>query len=73
MTKIVKGLKHILLCYKYVEKNISWCFEVVSFTDLVNSVDPALTELHDKPVSMEQLGIHDGNGQSYGYIIYRWG
>ena len=28
MTKIVKGLKHILLCYKLVEKNICQLVQV---------------------------------------------
>ena len=45
--------------------------EIMSFTDIVNSIDPSLISSFTKPRSMEELEINDGNGQSYGYIIYR--
>ena len=30
-----------------------------------------MREVHTKPVHMERLGIRSGNGQDYGYIVYR--
>ena len=28
--------------------------------------------VYEKPVSMEELEINEGNGQDYGYLVYRY-
>ena len=45
--------------------------EFMSFSDIIESVDPGLVSTYTKPRSMEELEINEGNGQSYGYIVYR--
>merc|ERR1711915_1139262 len=45
--------------------------DTVSFSEMVDMVDASIRETHPKTKSMEELELHDGNGQSYGYIVYR--
>lgn len=43
----------------------------LTYTDIIDRVPASHMVTMDKPVSMELLPINDGNGQSYGYIVYR--
>jgi len=43
----------------------------IPYWDLVEQVPDTAREVLVKPTAMEQLNINGGNGQSYGFIIYR--
>lgn len=45
--------------------------QYLPYWDLVKAVPGSAREVRVKPTPMEQLNINNGNGQSYGYIIYR--
>lgn len=45
--------------------------ETLSFTDILSGIDSSKISTYQKPRSMEELEINDGNGQDYGYIVYR--
>ena len=45
--------------------------EFIPYSSIIENVPQLLRETHNKPVPMEQLNINNGNGQSYGYIVYR--
>ncbi|OXA37309.1 Beta-galactosidase-1-like protein 2 [Folsomia candida] len=43
----------------------------LNYTDIIMEIPSSHKILQDKPVSMELLPINNGNGQTFGYIIYR--
>jgi len=45
--------------------------EFIPYWDLIENIPDEKREVLVKPTPMEQLNINDGNGQSYGYIVYR--
>jgi len=45
--------------------------QYLPYWDLVEAVPETAREILVKPTPMEKLNINNGNGQSYGYIIYR--
>ena len=45
--------------------------EFIPYRDIIENVPQQYRETHNKPVSMEMLDVNNGNGQSYGYIVYR--
>lgn len=45
--------------------------EVIDYWDILEQVPVDLRVVLNKPTPMEKLDINGGNGQSYGYIVYR--
>jgi len=45
--------------------------ETLNFDQILEKVPMELREVSEKLKSMEQLSLNNGNGQSYGYIVYR--
>jgi len=45
--------------------------ETLAFDQILDKVPMELREVSEKLKSMEQLSLNNGNGQSYGYIVYR--
>lgn len=45
--------------------------EMMSFADIVSGISSDKILVYEKPVSMEELEINEGNGQDYGYLVYR--
>lgn len=45
--------------------------EFIPYWNIIESVPEEFRETRSKPTPMEQLNINNGNGQSYGYIVYR--
>ncbi|PSN41039.1 hypothetical protein C0J52_17739, partial [Blattella germanica] len=45
--------------------------EQMDYTQILENIGPEDRDVTDDVVSMEHLKINNGNGQSYGYIIYR--
>jgi len=45
--------------------------EFIPYWDIIENIPDELREVLVKPTPMEQLNINNGNGQSYGYIVYR--
>ncbi|CAL8109678.1 unnamed protein product [Orchesella dallaii] len=45
--------------------------QYLTYDDIISQVPSASKISAQQPISMENLPINDGNGQSYGYIIYR--
>lgn len=43
----------------------------LTYDDIIAQVPESAKFQMERPVSMENLPLNDGNGQSYGYIIYR--
>jgi hypothetical protein len=43
----------------------------LTYNDIISQIPDSHKVQMDAPVSMENLPINNGNGQSYGYIIYR--
>lgn len=45
--------------------------EFIPYWDIIENIPNELREVLVKPTPMEKLNINNGNGQSYGYIVYR--
>jgi len=45
--------------------------EYLSFSDIVDQASSDMRETLTKPTWMEALSVNNGNGQSYGYLVYR--
>merc|ERR1711936_474161 len=45
--------------------------EYLSFSDIVDQASSDMRETLTKPTWMEALSVNSGNGQSYGYLVYR--
>ena len=45
--------------------------EFIPYWNIIENVPEQSRETRNKPTPMEQLDINNGNGQSYGYIVYR--
>jgi len=45
--------------------------EFIPYWNIIENVPEQFRETRSKPAPMEQLNINNGNGQSYGYIVYR--
>merc|ERR1719422_2063223 len=45
--------------------------EYLSFNDIVDQASSDMRETLTKPTWMEALSVNNGNGQSYGYLVYR--
>jgi len=45
--------------------------EFIPYWNIIENVPEQSRESRNKPTPMEQLDINNGNGQSYGYIVYR--
>jgi len=45
--------------------------EFIPYWNIIENVPEQFRESHSKPTPMEQLNINNGNGQSFGYIVYR--
>jgi len=45
--------------------------QFMQFNDIVASIPESSRQMHDTTLSMEELDINNGNGQSYGYLVYR--
>ena len=45
--------------------------EFIPYWNIIENVPEQSRETRTKPTPMEQLDINNGNGQSYGYIVYR--
>lgn len=45
--------------------------EYLTYDDIISQVPNSHKIKSNTPLSMENLPINDGNGQSYGYIVYR--
>lgn len=43
----------------------------LTYDDIIAQVPDSAKVRMERPVTMENLPLNDGNGQSYGYIIYR--
>jgi len=45
--------------------------EFIPYWDIIEKIPEDFREVLTKPTPMEKLEINNGNGQSYGYIVYR--
>ena len=45
--------------------------EFIPYWNIIENVPEQSRETRNKPTWMEQLDINNGNGQGYGYIVYR--
>lgn len=45
--------------------------EYLTYDDIINQVPQSSKFQMEGPVSMENLDMNEGSGQSYGYTIYR--
>merc|ERR1711976_1138659 len=45
--------------------------EFIPYWNIIENVPEQFRESLTKPTPMEQLNVNNGNGQSYGYIVYR--